>query len=49
MAAVKTTTKELGDSRVRVDVEVPADALQRELDGAATEIGRDMKVPGFRK
>ncbi len=49
MSAVKTTTKELGHSRVRVDVEVAADALQRELDGAAGEIGRDMKVPGFRK
>ena len=49
MGAVRTTTKELGDSRVRVDVEVAADALQRELDGAASEIGRDMKVPGFRK
>ena len=49
MGAVKTTTKELGESRVRVDVEVAADALQRELDGAANEIGRDMKVPGFRK
>ena len=49
MSAVKTTTKELGESRVRVDVEVAAEALQRELDGAASEIGRDMKVPGFRK
>lgn len=49
MAAVKTTTKELGESRVRVEVEVPPDAVQRELDGAASEIGRDMKVPGFRK
>ena len=49
MGAVKTTTKELGDSRVRVDVEVAAEALQRELDGTASEIGRDMKVPGFRK
>ncbi|MDQ4048456.1 MAG: trigger factor [Actinomycetota bacterium] len=49
MGAVKTTTKELGDSRVRVEVEVAADALQREVEGAASEIGRDMKVPGFRQ
>ena len=49
MGTVKTTTKELGDSRVRVEVEVTPEALQREVDGAATEIGRDMKVPGFRK
>ncbi|HEV2724122.1 MAG TPA: trigger factor [Thermoleophilaceae bacterium] len=49
MAAVKTTTKELGDSRVRVEVEVGTEALERELAGAAGEIGREMKVPGFRK
>lgn len=46
---VKTNTKELGDSRVRVDVEVPSEALERELQSAAGEIGRDMRVPGFRK
>ena len=49
MAAVKTTTKELGDSRMRVEVEVGSDAVERELAGAAGEIGRDLKVPGFRK
>src|SRR5919106_6305421 len=47
--AVKTTTTELGDSRVRVDVEVPSDALEHELRSAAGEIGREMRVPGFRK
>jgi trigger factor len=46
---VKTNTKELGDSRVRVEVEVPSEALERELQSAAGEIGRDMRVPGFRK
>ena len=49
MAAVTTTTKELGDSRVRVEVEVGADAVEREVAGAAGDIGREMKVPGFRK
>ncbi|MBA2440135.1 MAG: trigger factor, partial [Thermoleophilaceae bacterium] len=49
MPGVTTTMKELGDSRVRVEVEVPPDALERELVGAAGEIGREMKVPGFRK
>src|SRR5918999_881760 len=48
-AAVKTSTTELGDSRVRVDVEVPTELLERELQSAAGEIGRDMRVPGFRK
>ena len=49
MAAVKTTTKELGDSRVRVEVEVGPDAVEREVAGAAGDIGKEMKVPGFRK
>ena len=47
--AVKTTTTELGDSRVRVDVQVASDILERELQSAAGEIGREMRVPGFRK
>ena len=46
---VKTSTTELGDSRVRVEVEVGPDAIERELASAASEIGRDLKVPGFRK
>src|SRR4051812_43291597 len=47
--ALKTNTTELDDSRVRVDVEVPTDLLERELQTAAGTIGRDMRVPGFRK
>jgi trigger factor len=46
---VTTDTKELGDSRVRVDVEVAPDAVERELGTAARTIGRDLKIPGFRK
>src|SRR5918996_5220019 len=46
--AVTTKTTELGESRVRVDVEVPSDALEREMQSAAAELGRDMRVPGFR-
>src|ERR671921_1639899 len=46
--AVKTKTTELPDSRVRVEVEVPTDALERELKSAAAELGREMRVPGFR-
>ena len=47
--AVKTSTTDLGDSRVRVDVEVPTEALERELQSAASAIGRELRVPGFRK
>lgn len=47
--AVTTTTTELGDSRVRLDVEVRPDAVEQEIASAAREIGRDLKMPGFRK
>jgi trigger factor len=47
-AAVKTNITELPDSRVRVDVEVPTEALERELNSAAADLGREMRVPGFR-
>jgi trigger factor len=46
--AVKTNTTELGDSRVRVEVEVESGALEREMDNAAAAIGKEMRVPGFR-
>jgi trigger factor len=45
---VTTKTTELPDSRVRVEVEVPTDALEREVKTTASELGRDMRVPGFR-
>jgi trigger factor len=47
-AAVTTQTTELDDSRVRVDVEVPAEALESALRSAAAELGREIRVPGFR-
>jgi trigger factor len=47
-SGVKTKTTDLPDSRVRVEVEVPTDALERELKTAASELGREMRVPGFR-
>src|SRR3954471_23507403 len=46
---VTTATRELEDSRVHVDVEVGSDALENALAGAARAIGRDLKIPGFRK
>ncbi|MBA3437962.1 MAG: trigger factor [Actinomycetota bacterium] len=49
MSTLTTSTSDLGESRVRVDVEVATAALEREVASAAGEIGRDMKVPGFRK
>src|SRR5438067_148730 len=46
---VTTATRELGDSRVRVEVEVASETLEQELGSAARSIGRDLKIPGFRK
>jgi trigger factor len=47
-AAVTTKTTELEDSRVRVDVEVPPEALESALRSAAADLGREIRVPGFR-
>ncbi|MBV9309888.1 MAG: trigger factor, partial [Solirubrobacterales bacterium] len=49
MAAVKTSVTELPESRVRVDAEVPAEEVERRLQQAARELGRQMRIPGFRK
>jgi trigger factor len=48
-AAVKTTVTELPESRVRVQAEVPADEVARSLERAARALGRDLRMPGFRK
>jgi trigger factor len=47
--SVSTTTKDIGDSRVRVDVEVAPEAVERELQSAAEALGGELKIPGFRK
>src|SRR5437588_9264515 len=49
MPSVKTSVTELPESRVRVDAEVPAEEVERRLNEAARELGRRMRVPGFRK
>ncbi len=47
--ALTTTTTEIGDARVRLDVEVESSDVERELQDAARELGRDLKLAGFRK
>src|SRR5437879_5525134 len=49
MATVKTSITELPESRVRVQAEVPAEEVERRLAEAARQLGRQMRVPGFRK
>lgn len=46
---VKTTVTELPESRVRVDVEVPLKEIDRAMQRAARAMGRDLRLPGFRK
>src|SRR3954452_1473221 len=48
-AALKTTVTELPDSRVRVDAEVTPDEIERSVQRAARAMGRDLRMPGFRK
>jgi trigger factor len=46
---VKTNVTELPESRVRVQAEVPADEVERRVNQTAKELGRTMRIPGFRK
>src|SRR5690349_17309318 len=49
MSPVKTSVTELPESRVRVQAEVSAEEVERRVQQAARELGRQMRVPGFRK
>jgi trigger factor len=46
---LKTAVTELPDSRARVEVEVPADLVDRGVQRAARGLAREMRMPGFRK
>jgi trigger factor len=46
---METTVKELPDSRVRVDVDVDPQDVEGSITRTAQQLGRDMKLPGFRK
>src|SRR5689334_2796821 len=48
-AAVKTTATELPESRVRVEAEVLPDEIERSVQRTARAMGRDLRMPGFRK
>lgn len=47
--ALKTTLTELGDSRVRLQVQVPPDEVEGRLERKAQQLGRELKLPGFRR
>src|SRR3954454_25251870 len=46
---MQTTVTELPESRVKVEAEVSAKELDRALDQAAGALGKDLRMPGFRK
>jgi trigger factor len=48
-ASISTTVTELPESRVRVVAEVAPDELQRAVERAARQLGRNLRVAGFRK
>ncbi|HUX74950.1 MAG TPA: trigger factor [Steroidobacteraceae bacterium] len=45
---MKTDVEELSPTRVRLTVEVPFDELKPSLDHAYREVGRQVRIPGFR-
>src|SRR3954462_5039895 len=47
--ALKTSTSDLEDNKVRIEVEVPPETVEQELNDAAAQLGREMRIPGFRK
>jgi trigger factor len=46
---VKTKVEELPESRVRLEVEVPEDAVKHALEHAASDLAESLRIPGFRK
>jgi trigger factor len=49
MASVKTNVTELPDSRVRLQAEVPPEEVERSVQEVAKRLGRQLRIPGFRK
>ncbi|MEX0993337.1 MAG: trigger factor [Solirubrobacterales bacterium] len=47
--SVTTSVTEISPERVRLDAEVPGDEVESRLQRAATALGREMRVPGFRQ
>jgi trigger factor len=47
--SVTTNVTELPESRVRVEAEVAPEEVERRLQQAARSLGRELRIPGFRK
>jgi trigger factor len=48
-SAITTTVTELPESRVRVQVQVPASELEQSVERKARELAGKLKLPGFRR
>jgi trigger factor len=48
-STVTTTVTELPESRVRVEAQVAPEEVERRIQQTARELGRQMRIPGFRK
>ena len=46
---MQTTVTELPESRVRVEAQVPPEEIERSVEQAAKELGKDLRMPGFRR
>src|SRR3954452_6979300 len=46
---MQTTDTELPESRVKVEAEVSTKELDKALEQAAGALGKDLRMPGFRK
>ena len=49
MPSLKTSVTELPESRVSVEAEVAPEEVERSVNRAARELGRQLRIPGFRK
>ncbi|TFG71667.1 MAG: trigger factor, partial [Solirubrobacterales bacterium] len=49
LSPVNTTVENINPSRVKINAEVGAEDIASQLDRAARELGRELKLPGFRK
>jgi trigger factor len=47
--SVKTKVTELPDSRVRLEAEVPSEEIESRVQRTAAQLGRELRIPGFRK
>jgi trigger factor len=48
-SGIQTNVTELPESRVRVEAEVPATEVDKRIKQTASALGRQMRIPGFRK